>query len=162
MEYVRQDGIANKRKARRIVDVLVALRAIGGEVDKPRASSSIRQKSARAFARRPAITAAARRAVAARSQCRCEYVGANGKRCDETAFLEIDHVVPVARGGTSDPSNLRHLCRAHNRLAAEELLGKGYVQQAIDHARRKPPIRDVAEPARLYRRRMWTVPLSTC
>lgn len=35
--------------------------------------------------------------------------------CDITDHLEIDHVPPIARGGTSDPSNLQLLCRFHNR-----------------------------------------------
>lgn len=35
--------------------------------------------------------------------------------CDITDRLEIDHIVPIARGGTSDPSNLQLLCISHNR-----------------------------------------------
>lgn len=118
-------------------------------VKRPRTSAP--PKSLRSLKARAAITASARRDVAARSQCRCEFVSAEGKRCDETAFLEIDHVVPVALGGTSESSNLRHLCRAHNRLVAERALGKEYVRRAIEHARKKTPIRDVADPWRLYR-----------
>lgn len=29
--------------------------------------------------------------------------------------LEVDHILPVARGGTSDPSNLRVIHRSENR-----------------------------------------------
>lgn len=34
--------------------------------------------------------------------------------CECATALEIDHVVPVARGGGSEISNLRWLCRHHN------------------------------------------------
>lgn len=42
--------------------------------------------------------------------------------------LELDHMQPVSRGGTDDPSNLQWLCRGHNR-------SKG----ARKRARREPP-----------------------
>lgn len=29
--------------------------------------------------------------------------------------LEVDHIIPVARGGTNDPGNLQTLCRSCNR-----------------------------------------------
>lgn len=41
-----------------------------------------------------------------------------GKICEARHFLEIDHVHPVAWGGTNELSNLRLLCRAHNQRAA--------------------------------------------
>ena len=64
------------------------------------------------------ILANVRRAVAARDGKRCTYVSAAGVRCTETAFLEYDHITPVARGGRSTVENLRLRCRAHNQLAA--------------------------------------------
>lgn len=33
--------------------------------------------------------------------------------------LELDHMQPVARGGTDDPNNLQWLCRSHNRAKGE-------------------------------------------
>jgi hypothetical protein len=55
-----------------------------------------------------------------RDQGRCAWTGPSG-RCGSTAWLEYDHVVPWALGGPSwDPKNIRLLCRAHNRQAAEE------------------------------------------
>lgn len=35
--------------------------------------------------------------------------------CRSTDNLEIDHIIPVSRGGTGDPSNLQTLCRPCNR-----------------------------------------------
>ena len=43
---------------------------------------------------------------------RCRECGASK---DETS-LEIDHIVPVARGGTNDIDNLQTLCRECNRM----------------------------------------------
>jgi len=53
----------------------------------------------------------------------CTYTGSNGNRCGSTHLLQIDHIVPVARGGTSTLDNLRLLCAYHNRLESERLLG---------------------------------------
>lgn len=60
----------------------------------------------------------------ARDGGRCTWVGPSGRRCGATYHLEIDPIVPFARGGGHEPSNLRVLCRAHNRLAAEQVYGR--------------------------------------
>jgi 5-methylcytosine-specific restriction endonuclease McrA len=49
--------------------------------------------------------------VAARSDQKCEYCGG---RPPEVS-LDIDHVVPVSRGGDNTYFNLRFLCEHHNR-----------------------------------------------
>ena len=69
------------------------------------------------------VPAATRRAVLARDGHRCSFVAADGTRCAATRYLEIDHVVPFAQGGSHDASNLRVLCRAHNQRAAERVFG---------------------------------------
>ena len=33
-------------------------------------------------------------------------------RCGKSGRLEVDHIVPVWKGGGDDPANLRALCRA--------------------------------------------------
>lgn len=74
--------------------------------------------------RRP-LPARTRDAVFARDRGRCTFVGSDGKRCNETLRLHVDHIKPVARGGTDDLANLRLLCARHNRLQAQRLLGRG-------------------------------------
>jgi 5-methylcytosine-specific restriction endonuclease McrA len=69
------------------------------------------------------IPAPLRDEVFTRDHGRCAYVGAGGRRCGSTRALQVDHVTPVARGGTSAPGNLRLLCAFHNRLEAERILG---------------------------------------
>jgi 5-methylcytosine-specific restriction endonuclease McrA len=69
------------------------------------------------------IPAATRDAVFARDKGRCTYVGSNGERCAATHYLQIDHVIPYARGGTNVLGNLRLLCERHNKKEAERTLG---------------------------------------
>jgi 5-methylcytosine-specific restriction endonuclease McrA len=59
-----------------------------------------------------------------RDEGRCAYVGADGKRCNSTFDLQIDHFpIPFARGGPSKASNLRLLCARHNRYTARQTFG---------------------------------------
>ncbi|MFA4875079.1 MAG: HNH endonuclease signature motif containing protein [bacterium] len=63
-------------------------------------------------------------AVWQRDHGRCQYVGADGRRCDERGGLEFDHVKPWAKGGRSnDLENIRLLCRTHNQLAMRSVFG---------------------------------------
>ena len=62
------------------------------------------------------IPAAVRREVWRRDQGCCSYVDRHtGRRCGSRFFLELDHIVPVARGGGAEPANLRLRCSAHHR-----------------------------------------------
>ncbi|MDH4037429.1 MAG: HNH endonuclease [Candidatus Krumholzibacteria bacterium] len=69
------------------------------------------------------LPVAVRDEVFVRDKNRCTFVGANGRRCGSTRALQVDHIVPVARGGPGTADNLRLLCAYHNRLEAERLLG---------------------------------------
>ena len=63
-----------------------------------------------------AIPAAVKREVWRRDRGRCRYVDrASGRRCGSQHLLQIDHVVPYARGGAAELNNLRLLCAAHHR-----------------------------------------------
>jgi hypothetical protein len=73
------------------------------------------------------VPRAVRRQVVARDGARCSFVGEDGRRCEETGFLELDHVVPVARGGEASVEGVRVLCRAHNQYEAERVLGRAAV-----------------------------------
>ena len=75
------------------------------------------------------VPAGVRRAVRARDGDRCTYVSDDGVRCEERRALELDHIVPVARGGESTVANLRLRCRAHNQLEAENVFGAGFMQE---------------------------------
>jgi 5-methylcytosine-specific restriction endonuclease McrA len=67
-----------------------------------------------------------KRFVFARSKGQCEFVDSRTKaRCHSTHRLQIDHHIPLALGGQTTASNLRHLCSAHNlRMATQAGLHK--------------------------------------
>lgn len=54
-----------------------------------------------------------------RDQFRCKYCGAT---TDDNAKLEIDHIVPVSKGGDNDPENLQTLCFECNRGKRDHLV----------------------------------------
>ena len=62
-----------------------------------------------------------------RADYRCMFVGENGRRCQETDFLEVDHVVPFGQGGKTSIENLQILCRSHNRYKAFQDYGAAYM-----------------------------------
>jgi CRISPR/Cas system Type II protein with McrA/HNH and RuvC-like nuclease domain len=70
-------------------------------------------------ARREHISQNIKVQLMSRAQEQCEYTAADGKRCESKHFLEIDHIVPLAHGGSSEFQNLRIYCRAHNQLSAK-------------------------------------------
>jgi len=83
---------------------------------------------------------ATRRAVLERDGLRCTWVSPDGVRCESCAWLEHDHVVPRSFGGGDAPCNVRILCRAHNRLAAEQAYGQPAIARIITRRRaRKDP-----------------------
>ena len=47
-----------------------------------------------------------------------------GKNYGSKTFLQMDHVIPRAKGGPDTLDNLRLRCRAHNLLAAVEEFGE--------------------------------------
>jgi hypothetical protein len=77
------------------------------------------------------------RAVWERDGSQCAFVGTNGHRCESRDRLELDHVVPVARGGLPTVDNLRLLCRPHNQHAAECEFGKAAMEGRREAAKRR-------------------------
>ena len=53
--------------------------------------------------------------VMARDEGACQFVKSDGGKCLSKEFVDIDHIVPKARGGTDTVNNLRCLCSQHNR-----------------------------------------------
>jgi hypothetical protein len=93
-------------------------------------------RSKRAAVQRPPakagyVSRAVRYAVFVRDGFQCTFVSASSERCPATRHLEIDHIIPRAHGGTDELTNLRCVCRAHNRYFAEEILGKQFMLSRI-------------------------------
>jgi 5-methylcytosine-specific restriction endonuclease McrA len=79
------------------------------KTSRPRRTSTTCAKSS---AESRHIPAPVRRAVWVRDEGRCAFVGPHG-RCMETGCLEYHHVIPFARGGsTDDDEHRRSLPRA--------------------------------------------------
>jgi 5-methylcytosine-specific restriction endonuclease McrA len=67
--------------------------------------------------------------VFARDKGRCTFIGPDGKRCNSTWNLHIDHIKPFAKGGGHNIQNLRLLCANHNHLEAERVYGKHFIKR---------------------------------
>ncbi len=63
------------------------------------------------------IADSVRAAVLARDGGRC-------RRCRRATNLEVDHVVPVSRGGISEETNLQTLCRRCNRRKWNKMVAR--------------------------------------
>ena len=108
----------------RALDLLVA------DLEKTRLAKTDRPRRAKQ-AKHGAISRAARRKVFERDGERCTYVAPSGRRCTARGFIQLDHDVARARGGSGAPENLRVRCGAHNRFAAKQLFGEQYVDDKI-------------------------------
>jgi hypothetical protein len=71
---------------------------------------------------------------------RCQWKTASGEICGCTRHLQLDHITPLALGGTSTVDNLRMLCRFHNLEAARLVFGDAWMDQyARRGTRRRGP-----------------------
>jgi hypothetical protein len=109
-----------------------------------RARLSTTVKSAAPTSRSAYIPRAARRAVYERDGLGCSWVDADGVPCGSQAWLEFDHRQPAGKRGSSEPDNLRLLCRAHNLLAAEHAYGRDHIERC---ARRRETEGTLRPPA---------------
>jgi hypothetical protein len=85
------------------------------------------------------VRSATRRSVLERDGLQCSWVNEQGERCPATAWLEHDHRRPRAKGGNSEPLNIRIMCRAHNQWSAERDFGKAHIQRAIAQRKNAEP-----------------------
>lgn len=82
------------------------------------------------------VPAEVRRAVWERDQARCQWRMDGGGICGSTHRLELDHVLPRAKGGPSTLANLRILCERHNKLAARLAFGEAWMARYRKGGRR--------------------------
>jgi hypothetical protein len=50
--------------------------------------------------------------------------GARCRRCRTAVNLEVDHIIPVSKGGKTEDSNLQTLCRRCNRHKWKKLIAR--------------------------------------
>ncbi len=75
-----------------------------------------------------------------RADYQCEFMGPGGVRCTARTRLEVDHIIPVGKGGSCDEENLRVLCRGHNLLAAEREFGAEFMRGKIEGRKRRAAV----------------------
>jgi hypothetical protein len=126
--------------------ILAACDRRRGLVEKPRKSQ------ARPTANPRYVPADVRRAVFIRDEGQCQWPLAAGGICGSRTRLELDHIIPVALGGTSTVPNLHLACRFHNGLAARKVFGDELMDGFRSHGRGKappsePPATAAARPA---------------
>ncbi|HET9595895.1 MAG TPA: HNH endonuclease [Anaeromyxobacteraceae bacterium] len=85
------------------------------------------------------VPAAVRRAVWQRSGGRCEWPLDSGGCCGSTTRVELDHIIPRARGGRSTLTNLRVLCCVHNAVAARRAFGDAWMDRFTRRGAGPPP-----------------------
>jgi hypothetical protein len=95
------------------------------------------------------VPRAVRREVFERDGEQCTFTNEAGNRCPARSDLELDHIIPRARGGKSEAPNLRVVCHPHNQLYAEQAFGREHVerQRHLRQRRSNDPTRDVARRA---------------
>ncbi len=125
----------------RALDVLIE------KLKKERFAATSRQRRSKG-ANPGRVTNATKREVIERDGLRCSFVDEHGKRCEARGELEFDHRNPRGKGGQSDVSNVRVLCRAHNQYEAERAYGRAHVDRA---KRRRSERRDKPAPKRFGR-----------
>ncbi len=67
--------------------------------------------------------------VFARDGGRCTFIGQDGRRCNSRWNIQIDHIIPYAKGGDNSTENLRLFCAKHNRLEAEKEYGTDHMEE---------------------------------
>ena len=79
--------------------------------------------------------------VHAKSGGECSYVDPLSKRkCRGRHFLEIDHIVPLYRGGTNNLNNLQLMCSAHNQVKGTSLMEGVKLAEEVKLKGAKPTI----------------------
>jgi len=115
--------------------IAFALRHLVTHLRKRRFGASDRPAGPRSTNDPRHIPARVRRAVYERDGGRCTFTGVDEARCGSRVRIELDHIVPVARGGESTVDNVRTLCRAHNQHAAEQVFGDVFMDAKRERAK---------------------------
>ena len=80
------------------------------------------------------ISVSSKKTAFSRAGEQCTYFSElTGKRCTEKHFLQVEHIIPVAMGGSSDQENLTVLCACHNRLSAIDSFGMEKMRSYLKH-----------------------------
>jgi hypothetical protein len=79
------------------------------------------------------VPADVRRHAADKDDERCGFVGSDGHRCGERAFVQFHHVEAFANGGRPTMGNIELRCAVHNRYEAELCFGGTVNLPGVQH-----------------------------
>jgi hypothetical protein len=82
------------------------------------------------------VPAHVQRAVWARDEGQCAFVGGRGLRCEARTFLEFHHLSPYIAGGEATVENIALRCRAHNQYEADRFLAPIRAAMSVRHSTR--------------------------
>ncbi len=105
--------------------------ASGGKKREARVGSPLGAPASRLHFSSRYVSSSVRERHLERAGYQCEFRGPEGVRCTARVGLEIDHVRPYAKGGSSGEENLRVLCRGHNLLCAAQEFGEEFIRGKI-------------------------------
>ena len=114
-----------------------ALDALVRELEKKKFAKGVSTRPRRGSKNPRYVPAEIRRTVWQRDGGQCTFVSASGKRCDERADLEFDHIEPLARGGRTVASNLRLRCRGPQSVRGRARVRREFMRGKRDQARRR-------------------------
>jgi 5-methylcytosine-specific restriction endonuclease McrA len=121
-----------------------------GACDRPRTAGDHQSSDPRH------ISAETKRNVWIRDGGQCTYESESGRRCEATGDVQYDHIIEVAKGGTSDESNLRLRCHGHNQHSAEQTFGAGFMaRKRKEAAKARAAAKDAKARWREERNRFW-------
>ena len=112
-----------------------ALDALARELEREKFAEVESPRARRSAADGRYVPAEIRREVWRRDGGTCTFVGEKGQRCGSRTRVELDHVIPVAKGGQTTVGNLRLLCSTHNQFEAERAFGEAFVSGKREAAR---------------------------
>jgi 5-methylcytosine-specific restriction endonuclease McrA len=112
----------------------LTIKALDPKTKAPKDAAKLRHSAAPTPAIAPSksryIPKALKTSTFARAEGQCEYKDEiTGRRCSCRSFLQVDHIVPLALGGTTSADNLRILCQAHNQWAAMRNFGRSKMEK---------------------------------
>jgi hypothetical protein len=87
--------------------------------------------------RRQTIPSKIKHQVHFRDGFQCTHVTSNGKRCTNSRYLDLHHIVPVAFGGRDVPENLVTLCWQHHRQQPQHISPRQNRENQSDTGRRR-------------------------
>ena len=110
-----------------------AYRALIADGEKKRRAKALRPKAtASPHTPTKGISRAATREMFEQHGEQCSYVDrTTGERCQSRVFIQRNHRLMQALGGTGEAENLEPLCGPHNRYCAELILGRERINRAI-------------------------------